>query len=117
MKITVIIALALMLISSLACTDRSNCFLKKLFDFNYPEENVYNISLSYNSNSLNNRVLGYGDFNNDLYADYVAVDENNSLLFFYYQNQGDSKGLYILNNTIAVYSGCNPESLYLCMCA
>lgn len=114
MDVRLVLGLAFLLIACNACTDLSSCFLKKLFDFNYPEENVYNISLSTDPNSLNNRVLGYGDFDNDLYADYVALDSKNNLLIFSYQNQGDTKGLYLFNSSIAVYQGCNPLNVYLC---
>ena len=69
-----------------ACTDCSSCFIKKLFDFSFPEENVYNISLSRNDGSLANTVMGYGDFNNDLRTDYLTFDSaSGNLLLFYYQ--------------------------------
>ena len=66
--------LLLVLLSAVeSCTDTSSCFLKKLFDFSFPEEDVYNISLS-NSDPPAHKILGYGDFNDDLRADYAAVD-------------------------------------------
>jgi hypothetical protein len=64
-----------------------------LFDFSFPVENVYNIQLSSQEGSLDNVILGYGDFNSDLRSDYVAVDPNtNNLLVFFYQDGGDNNG-------------------------
>ena len=83
--------LLLLVLAAESCTDTSSCFLKKLFDFSFPEENVYNISLS-NDDPPAHKILAYGDFNDDLRADYAAVDAQNNLLIFYYQNSGEQEG-------------------------
>ena len=63
----------LLLFTVQSCDDLSSCFLKKLFDFSYPQENVYPISLTNNASVPSHKVLAYGDLNNDLRADYVAI--------------------------------------------
>lgn len=96
------------------CVNVSSCFLKTLFDFSYPPENLWDISLS-STSSLNNIILGYGDFNNDLRADYVALDpSNNSLLVYYYVNDGNQNGQYILQNVLQARFSCTPLNVYLC---
>jgi hypothetical protein len=50
---------------------------------------------------MNNVILGYGDFNDDLRTDYAALDPTtNNLLLFYYINDGDQNGQYLLTKTI-----------------
>lgn len=64
---------------------------------------------------MNNIILGYGDFNNDLHADYVAMDPlNGNLLLYYYINDGDSNGQYILQNISLGRFSCTPMNVYLC---
>ena len=70
------------------CSDSSSCFIKKLFDFSYPEEGVYKVTLNTNPTSMNYQILGYGDFNNDLRTDYVALGAG-GLDIYYYVNSGD----------------------------
>ncbi len=65
------------------CSDSSSCFVKKLFDFSYPEEGVYKINLDNGHNPLNYQILGYGDFNNDLRADFVALTTTGLELYYY----------------------------------
>lgn len=84
----VLITMVALVSASPSCTNVSSCFLKHLFDFSYPEENVYSIAFNDDLTSLDNVVLGYGDFNNDLHADYVAVNPNtNDLLVFFYRTE------------------------------
>ncbi len=52
-----------------------------------------------------------GDFNNDLRADYVAVDSNYNTLVFIYST---SSNLYELTYNITAFQGCNPIAYYLC---
>ena len=87
--LTIITCLTLLATPVLSCKDQSSCFIKKLFDFKYPEEDVYSINLNGDWASLQNIILGYGDFNNDLRADYLAFDPNTTnLLFFIYIGSG-----------------------------
>ena len=114
------IYLPLLLIAITICRDQTNPtgFVKKLFDFSYPPEGIYPISLSNttittggNGNQNNNFIRAYGDFNNDLRADYVAFDANFNTLVFIYST---SSNLYELSQNISAYQGCNPISYYLC---
>ena len=98
-----------------ACTDVSSCFLKKLFDFSYPQEEVYDIRLSSNTDVPQHKILGYGDFNNDLRADYAAADNFGNILVFYYQKDGDLEGQYILTYTAELFVDCAPVNTYLCI--
>lgn len=68
------------------CNDTSSCFIKRLFDFSYPAESLYNITLNNLTVPSNYIIMGYGDFNSDLRSDYVALQpENNTLNIYYYQ--------------------------------
>ncbi len=75
MKIHIAIILIICLLSTTVktCTDKSSCFIKKLFDFNYPAENLYNITLNNQTIPSNYIIMGYGDFNSDLRSDYIAL--------------------------------------------
>lgn len=44
-KQTIMLLLLALALASRSCSDPS-CFMKKLFDFNYPAEDIYPISLS-----------------------------------------------------------------------
>lgn len=80
---------ALLVYFAIACIDCSSCFVKKLFDFSFPEEKVYSISLNKDPGSLSNVIMGYGDFNNDLRTDYIALNAStDDLQIFYYQDKG-----------------------------
>ena len=115
MTFQVLFTMTVLVILVSPCTDASSCFIKRLFDFNYPQENVYNIALNKDPNSLNNVVLAYGDFNNDLHSDYVALDTNTGdLLVFFYQSSGSSNGLYTVQNILQPFKGCVPLNVYLC---
>ncbi len=113
---TQFVLLTLMLVSaSPSCVNLSSCFLQRLFDFSYPEEKVYSIALNEDLTSLDNVVLGYGDFNNDLHADYVALNTNsNDLLIFFYSTDQDFNGQYIIQSTQTIVQGCKPVSTYMC---
>jgi hypothetical protein len=114
------IVLALLLTQALAsrsCSD-PNCFVKKLFDFNYPGEGIYNITLSTipshsggNPSEMNNFVKAYGDLNNDLRSDYVSVDNYNNTIIFIYST---STNLYELKNNYTIFENCFPINYYLC---
>jgi len=90
--LTVIILLLQTCISN-RCNDNSQCFLKKLFDFSYPQEGVYSISLGNSQDTMNNQIRSYGDFNNDLRTDYVAIDNSGNILVYIYSI---NEGQYIL---------------------
>jgi energy-converting hydrogenase Eha subunit A len=47
------------------CTDRPECFKKKMFNFNFPEMNLFPITAIFNA-AKDFSVKAYGDFNNDL---------------------------------------------------
>ena len=116
MKGRPLIYLLLLVATVHTCTDISSCFIKKLFDFSFPEENVYNIALNNDPGSLSTTVLGYGDFNTDLRTDYVALDRSTQdILFFYYQNGGDSEGQYTVKYRASLFMQCIPLNVYLCI--
>ena len=88
MKIHIALILIICLLTTTVntCIDTSSCFIKKLFDFSYPAENLYNITLNNMTVPSNYIIMGYGDFNSDLRADYVALQpETNNLNLYYYQ--------------------------------
>lgn len=85
-KYLLVLVLLLRLSASSRCTDNSQCFLKYLFDFSYPQEGVYNISLGSEANSMNYKIRAYGDFNNDLRIDYLAIDSSNRTLVYIYND-------------------------------
>lgn len=73
MHIALILVICLLTNTVQTCNDTSSCFLKRLFDFNYPQENLYSITLNNATVPSNYIILGYGDFNSDLRSDYVAL--------------------------------------------
>lgn len=86
MHIALLLVICLLTTNVETCTDNSACFVKRLFDFNYPPENLYNITLNNATVPSNYIIMGYGDFNNDLRSDYVALKPaTNSLNIYYYQ--------------------------------
>jgi|LakMenE01Jun11ns_1017448.scaffolds.fasta_scaffold7650558_1 hypothetical protein len=42
----VIVLIVVLTVNGEKCTDTSGCFIKKIFDFNYPKEGLYSISIS-----------------------------------------------------------------------
>jgi hypothetical protein len=42
----ILLAYLAFVLNATRCTDSASCFVKQLFDFNYPSEGVYDISLS-----------------------------------------------------------------------
>jgi hypothetical protein len=57
--------------------------------------------------------MGYGDFNNDLRTDYIALDPSTNNLLIYYYSNSPRDGEYVPNNSIPT-NGCTPQNLYLC---
>jgi len=85
MHIGLVLAICLLTTNVETCIDASSCFIKKLFDFNYPGEDLYSITLNNASVPSSYVIMGYGDFNSDLRSDYVALNPlNNSLSIYYY---------------------------------
>lgn len=60
---------------------------------------------------MNSLIRAYGDFNNDLRADYVSIDGNNNTLVFIYSTTTNQ---YNLVSNISAFQGCNPLNYYLC---
>lgn len=57
-------------------------------------------------------LKAYGDFNNDLRADYVSVDSNgNTLIFLYSTASGNYEQTA---NSLPPYENCIPVNYYLC---
>lgn len=60
----IILCLHCSLVFAERCTSKPSCFVKGLFDFNFPKEGVYPIELT---DTVDNYWLkAYGDFNSDL---------------------------------------------------
>jgi hypothetical protein len=54
----------IILINSQRCTDKPSCFIKTLFDFSFPKQDLYKVSLTDGNEQYT--MKAYGDFNNDL---------------------------------------------------
>ena len=53
------------------CIDYPKCFKKRFFKFDMPDDGLYNISVGITNQYKT--ILGYGDFNNDLFNDLVLA--------------------------------------------
>jgi hypothetical protein len=60
---------------------------------------------------MNNQIRSYGDFNNDLRTDYLAIDNSGNILLYIYSI---NDGQYIPQLPISIYKGCSPINFYLC---
>lgn len=61
---------------------------------------------------MQNMIRAYGDFNNDLRTDYVAIDNQNRTVVYLFNTD-----TYIFEQNTPVYppvQGCNPLNYYLC---
>ncbi len=60
---------------------------------------------------MNNFIKAYGDLNNDLRSDYVAVDNYSNTLIFIYST---SNNVYELKYNYTIFENCLPINYYLC---
>jgi|JI6StandDraft_1071083.scaffolds.fasta_scaffold13005_3 hypothetical protein len=88
--------LVLLVVASVAvgshgyCTNQLECFKSKLFNFNGPPEDYYNISIFADGGGQNlYNAVSFGDFNNDFRTDIIAVDAN-GLNVYLWNNQSSS---------------------------
>ncbi len=61
-----------------SCTNQPSCFKKGLFKFGMPADGLYPVSVGDLNVSGSAVILGYGDFNNDLYNDVLLSDSQKS---------------------------------------
>lgn len=57
--------LSLLAVASCYCTDSVSCFKSKLFNFDSPPENFYEVSIFGSEAPSVYNAMSFGDFNND----------------------------------------------------